>query len=192
MPKNINYFSRVKKDFETYAAKRRIVVKNANEALGLSKRAIFALHRDNYNEGEANIKRAEKIFNYLEKVSKGNPKLRYEGAWRSALEEYAEARLFAFYIKNKRVADITNRQIDADIYIGGLCDFTGELVRLAVRRATEKNYKEVTEIKKIIEGVMHNLIQLDLTGYLRTKFDQSKNNMRKIEEITYELSLRSK
>jgi len=192
MAKNQNYFSKIKKDYETYGVKRRIVIKNANEALGLSKRAIFAFHRENYNEGMTNIKRAEKIFNHLDKVSKGTTKLRYEGSWRSALEEYAEAKLFAYYLKNKKVVDIRNKQIDADIYIGGLCDFTGELVRLAVRRATDKNYKEVKEIKRTIEGVMHNLIQLDLTGYLRTKFDQCKNNLRKIEEITYELSLRSK
>jgi len=188
---NKNYFAKIKNDFQTWETKRRSVVGNSNEALGHSKRAIFAFHRGDNREGYNNLKKAEKIFSYLEKMSKGQPRLRYEGSWRAALEEYAEAKLFGEYLKKKKVSELRNRQIDTEIYLGALCDFTGELVRYAVKQATDKNFNEVKLARKTIEEVVHNLIQLNLTGYLRTKYDQAKNNLRKIEQVMYELSIRS-
>lgn len=187
---NNSYFNKIQKDFETYDKKRRIVIGSSNEALGLSKRAIFAFHRDQYKEGFDNLKKAESIFKHLEKLSVGVPRLRQEGSWRAALEEYVEAKLFGTFLKSRKIEEIRNRQIDTEIFLGGLCDFTGELVRRAVKEATAKNYKEVETIKNNIEHIMQNLIKLNLTGYLRTKYDQAKNNLRKIEEIMYELSLR--
>lgn len=184
------FFNKLKKDYQGHELKRRAIISEANEALGLSKRAIFAFHRDNHKEGFDNLRRAEIIFNKLETLSKGMPKLKYEGSWRAALEEYVEAKLFGTFLKNGKIDVIKGRQIDTDIYLGGLCDFTGELVRRAVKEATAKNYNEVGTIKRNIEQVVRNLIQLNLTGYLRTKYDQAKNNLRKIEEIMYELSLR--
>jgi len=184
------FFNKLKKDFQGYESKRRTVIGGANEALGLSKRAIFAFHRDHYKEGFDNLRKAEVIFNKLETLSKGMPRLKHEGSWRAALEEYVEAKLFGTFLKDRKIDMIRGRQIETDIYLGGLCDFTGELVRRAVKEATAKNYTEVGTIKKNIEQVVQNLIQLNLTGYLRQKYDQAKNNLRKIEEIMYELSLR--
>ncbi|MBU0648995.1 hypothetical protein KJ969_02735 [Patescibacteria group bacterium] len=186
-----NTFSKIKKDFVVYNKKRRIVIQQSNEALNLSKRAIFAFHRDNFKEADESLGRAEKIFADLDKLAKDAPKLRHEGAWRAALEENIEARLFGSYLKNKRIDVLMDKNMDNDIYLGGLCDFTGELFRRAIKEATAKNTAEVKKIKAAMEQVVHNLIQLDLTGYLRTKYDQAKNNLRKIEEVMYELSIRS-
>jgi len=37
---------------------------------------------------------------------------------------------------------------------------------------------------------MAELIEFDLAGYLRTKYDQAKTNLKKIEYIAYELKLK--
>ena len=185
------FFSKISKDYKVYETKRGMVVREAGQALNMSKRAIFAYHRDDFKGADALLDQAEKIFNNLDKLAQGTPKLRYEGSWRAALEEYAEARFFGNYLKNKTIGFVRGRQIDADVYLGGLCDFTGELLRRAVKEATGKNIKEVKAIKKTMEQVMENLIQMDLTGYVRTKYDAAKNSLRKIDEILYDLSLRS-
>lgn len=173
-----------------HETKRRIVVRNSNEALNLSKRAIFSYHRDDVKSAQENLAQAEKIFARLDREAKGMPALRHEGSWRAALEEYCEAKLFGEFLHSGCVCEIRDRQVDTEIYIGGLSDFTGELVRRAVREATEKNFEDVRKIKDAITEIMSQLIQLDLAGYLRTKYDQAKNNLRKIEEIMYEVSLR--
>jgi len=187
---NSSFLQKIKTEYNDYDTKRRQVIKHANDALNLSKRAIFDFHRDHYKEGFDNLRQAEKIFSNLENLSKGTARLRQEGSWRAALEEYTEAKLFGNFLKNRKVEAIRGRQIDSEIFLGGLCDFTGELVRRAVKETTNKNFKEVAVIRKAIEEIMHFLIQLNLTGYLRTKYDQAKNNLRKIEEINYDISLK--
>jgi predicted translin family RNA/ssDNA-binding protein len=185
------FFTKITKDYSTYEKRRGMVVREAGQALNMSKRAIFAYHRDDFKAADALLEQAEKIFKNLDKLAQGIPKLKYEGSWRAALEEYCEAKFFGNYLKNKTIGFVRGRQIEADIYLAGLCDFTGELLRRAVKEATDKNIKEVKAIKATMEQVMENLIQMDLTGYVRTKFDAAKNNLRKIEQILYELSLRS-
>ena len=39
---------------------------------------------------------------------------------------------------------------------------------------------------------MGQLIDFDMTGYLRTKYDQSRGHLRKLEQMTYEIKLRGK
>ena len=38
---------------------------------------------------------------------------------------------------------------------------------------------------------MSELIQLNLTGYLRTKYDAVKRNLKRIEEVMYDISTKS-
>ncbi len=39
---------------------------------------------------------------------------------------------------------------------------------------------------------MAQLVDLDLTGYLRTKYDQARGHLRKLEQMAYEIKLRGK
>ncbi len=39
---------------------------------------------------------------------------------------------------------------------------------------------------------MGQLIDFDMTGYLRTKYDQARGHLRKLEQMAYEIKLRSK
>jgi len=74
--------------------------------------------------------------------------------------------------------------------LGGICDLTGELVRRAINQAAEGNLQEVDKIKQIINEIMSELVEFDMTGYLRTKYDQAKTNLRKKEQINYEINIR--
>ena len=43
---------------------------------------------------------------------------------------------------------------------------------------------------ELVEMVVAFLLVLDLTGPLRNKFDQDKRNLRNLEQMLYEISLR--
>ena len=58
--------------------------------------------------------------------------------------------------------------------------------------ATERNLKEVERLHKLVRQAVEFLLHLDLTGQLRQKFDQAKQNLRKIEEIAFNVSLHVK
>jgi predicted translin family RNA/ssDNA-binding protein len=80
--------------------------------------------------------------------------------------------------------------LDHETYLGGLADLVGELQRRQVRAATEGRTDEVKKIKDDIEVIVDALLEMDLGGYLRNKFDQAKNALRRAEDVLYEVSIR--
>jgi len=64
------------------------------------------------------------------------------------------------------------------------------MVRYATNRAAKGKYETVAEMKEKGESIMSNLLDFDLTGYLRTKYDQARGHLRKLEQMAYEIRLR--
>jgi predicted translin family RNA/ssDNA-binding protein len=98
--------------------------------------------------------------------------------------------LFFLFQTKQKIDKIKELKIDYDSYLGGLCDFTGELVRLGTNMAAKGKIKEFENASQTIEDIMAELINFDLTSYLRTKYDQARNNLRKIEQISYDINIR--
>ena len=189
---NPKLFQQIKKDFVFYSEERRGVIVKSSEALMKSKQAIFAFHRDDQGGGEALLKEVEMIFSELEKKFKKEEELRDEGSYRAALEEYVEAKFFGRVLKGEKIDFIKEVFVDTDSYLAGLCDLTGELTRKAVLFATERKFNEVERMAKGVRLVMAELIKFNLTGYLRTKYDQAKHNLRRVEEVLYDVKMREK
>lgn len=189
---NQKLFQELKKDYDFYDQERRKLIGLSNDALMKAKQAIFSFHRDDMKEGNSLLAEVEKIFAELEKKFKQEEELRYEGSYRAALEEYVEAKFFGGFLEGKKIDFIKGVQIDADSYLAGLCDFTGELLRKAVLAATDKKFKRVEELAAGIREVIGELLKFNLTSYLRTKYDQAKHNLRRVEEILYDVKMREK
>jgi len=182
------FVKKLKKSFDKKEGERRQIIALANIVLHDSKRVIFSLHRGTINLALTKIKEIEKILTKLEKQF-GKQRLFLEGSYKEAVEEYVEAKTFYMAISGEKIGEIKDFSFDFESYLGGFCDLTGELVRLATNKASKKEFSEVEKIKKIIDDIMAELIQFDMTGYLRTKYDQAKNNLRKIERINYEIKI---
>ena len=174
-----------------YDNSRREIIAEANRALHLAKQAIFALHREDVDDALKKIDNSSDILVQLEKKHQGDDKLRSEGSWSAAIEEFVEASLFKSYLAKSKVGEVTGPRVRPHEYIGGFADYTGELVRYAILQASKGNYQEVKNIAGEVNDAIAILLEYNLTGVLRTKFDQAKKNLRKMEEIVYELSLRS-
>lgn len=187
---NKKFFNDLLKSYTAFNQGRREVIGYSSDALHRSKIAIFAMHRGQYAEAEAGLTVVEQIFNKIEGLFKKSPNLRHEGSYRAALEEYTEAKLFHQLSTTGKVGPIKEVQLDFDTYLAGLCDATGELVRLATKEATAQNDKEVEKIKDLMTDIMAELVEFNLTSYLRTKYDQARGNLRRIEQMIYEIKLR--
>lgn len=162
----------------------------SSEILNASKRAIFAVHREDRKEAKSLLEHAIKQLKQGWTLVKKQPRVTYEGSWRAAQEEFVEASLVLEYLEKGSVSPVKDVSDDPDIFLGGLSDFTGELVRRAVLLATERKNDEVESLYREVRSVIDFLMQMDLTGTLRTKLDQAKQNLRKLEEVRYDLSLR--
>ena len=85
------------------------------------------------------------------------------------------------------VSDVAD---DPDIFLGALSDLTGEIVRRAVLLASERNAASVQKMFHDVTDTVAFMLQMDLTGNLRQKVDQARQNLRKMEEIRYDLSIK--
>lgn len=186
---NKKFIQSLKKEYGQKEGERRQIISLSNIVLHDSKRIIFSLHRGDHKLAEENFKKVEKILNDLEKKF-GFKRISDEGAYKAAAEEYAEAKIFFNIIKEKTIGKVKEVNLDPVSYLGGICDATGELVRRAVNEAAAGRFEEVEKIKNIINDIIAELVQFDMTGYLRTKYDQAKGNLRKIEQINYEIKIR--
>lgn len=179
---------------KAYATARQEVITLAGAAQGASKRAIFALHRDDAAGADALFSEADKALGRIRTLAVTVPGLEEEGSFRAALEEYSEAALYRDYVKTGAVSSLAGLPVALDdhAYLGGLSDLTGELQRRQVKAATEGNGAEVERCAAAIQEIVEALLAMDLGGYLRTKFDQAKNNLRRAEDVLYEFTLRRK
>lgn len=159
-----------------------------NELTRLAKSSIFALQRG----GKARdlLEDARALQTKGSKIVQQYPTLRDNGPWRAGLEEYAEALLLEAFTRNDQKLFDRALDADADIVLGALSDLVGELARVAVREATDGNVRAVASIAKDAERIVRFLTDIDLTGPLRSKGDQARQHLRKIEDIRYDLSRR--
>ncbi|MBI2037848.1 MAG: hypothetical protein HYT15_02865 [Candidatus Magasanikbacteria bacterium] len=184
------YFNEVRQELLGYAAKRQEVIKESSQAQFLSKKAIFAMQRDDAGEAQQLLSQAEKIIVDLNIKHKKEPGIFEEGSYKAALEEFVEASLFNRYLQKKTIGKLPKIKIDTDIFVGGLCDVPGELLRYAIKSATEKKFEEVKRCRAAADEIIGELVDMNLTGYNRQKFDQAKQALHKLEQVLYEVSLR--
>lgn len=181
----------LKQGYTESESQRRQINSAANNILFEAKKTIFALQRE--ESGAANKKLAAIESSLAELENRfGAARLRQEGSFRAATEEYLEARTLRDIIKDGKVRPAKLACLDHESYLGGICDMVGELVRFATNRAAAGNFNDVSRIKKMAEEVMSQLIDFDMTGYLRTKYDQARGHLRKLEQMAYEIRLRGK
>ena len=188
---NTNFLKELKKKYTNNEKDRHEIIVSANKILFESKKTIFALQRQDYKNAENNFIKIETEFTKLQKKF-GINRLQKEGSYRAAAEEYLEGKTFYSIISNKKINKVKNLELSYESYLGGVCDLVGELVRFATNQAAQGNFSEVAKIKKTANDIMSQLLDFDFTGYLRTKYDQARGHLRKLEQMTYEIELRVK
>jgi len=181
----------IRTNLTDYDKKRLDIIKRSNTALHYAKRVIFTLHRGNFDEAGMKLKEVEKSFKEIAKKYAKEPKVFNEGSYKAALEEYVEAKLFYLFLHNKKMGKIVEVNVPPAIYIAGLCDVPGEMLRYAVISATKKDFKMVENCVDAGSEVIGELMEFNLTSYLRNKFDQAKQAVRKLEQVRYDTSLRN-
>ena len=184
---NKELFKDFKESHKQYEQERKQIIEFSNTVLHASKRVIFAIHRGDMDKATKSLEEIEKTLIESEKTF-SHHRLTREGSYRACTEEYVEARIFYNIVTNKKIDKIPNINLESDTYLGGICDVTGELVRFAINKTADGDRDEAKKVKMLINDIMSELVEFDMTGYLRTKYDQAKHSLKKIEQINYEIS----
>ncbi len=185
------FLEELRKDYQANESERRQIISASNNILFEAKKTIFALQRQDFKTAVTKIAANEENLKNLAKRF-GQERLNKEGAYKAAAEEYLEGKTFFLVIKGKKIEATPGLQLDYEAYLGGICDLIGELVRYATNQAANGKFTAVAKIKQGAEDIMAQLIDFDMTGYLRTKYDQARGHLRKLEQMAYEIKLRGK
>ena len=180
-------FSRLIKKIKSDDDIREKVIIKSRPVIKDSKQAIYAIHKGSLKEAEDLIKSAQKGIDEIKKLNFS------VGAYNAALQEYVEAVTYLHYVKTGELISDLDIKVDAENYLLGLCDLTGELSRRAVYAVIKENFSEVEKIHKFVFALHNEFLKFEFrNGELRKKSDSVKWNLKKIEEILYDLKLREK
>ncbi len=185
------YIKKLKREIESSGAFRTKIIQETTAIIRESKHAIFSIHRNNALEAEKSLKDLKTRLAGIIKTA-SNLGLRNEATLKAAIEEYLEALFFLFAINNKSLPSSFGFQVEASEQLAAISDLTGELSRRAILDVTKGDYKNIKDYKNITEELFGALLSMDLHGSLRQKRDETRRNLRRLEEILYDISLRNK
>ena len=182
--KKIKEFEDMRKELKKSYEKREEVIQKSREILRYSKSSIYCTQRDELKEAEELIKKAKKIIDELRKIITAENNI-----FNSALQEYVEAVCFLGIVKRNKLVERKELNVGVEDYLCGISDLTGELGRRAVLLATKKERDKVKEIYEFVDYIYGEMAGFDFrNSELRRKFDAIKWNLKKIEELRYDLS----
>ena len=150
------------------------------------------MRRDNIKESKKIIKESEDIFKLINKIIEKNIDLLNRSFYKEAVEEYIEAVTFYNFLTKSKKGAPDFIDVGPEEIISGTCDFTGELVRKAITIASPERLRELFLYKKTIENIVEQLTKIGFRGKLRRKYDEVERNLRKIEDILYDIKLKNK
>lgn len=155
-----------------------------------AKHSISLTRRDNVKDSAAQLKECEQLIKEGIKKAGKDVELAAQGFYREAIEEYVEGKLYWAFVAKKEASIPAYIKLTFWDMLGGWSDFTGELVRRAISLAHEADIKEIEKLKEVSEKVVEMFSQVSFSGKLRNKYDATERNLKRLEEILYELKLR--
>ncbi len=184
-------FDELKNKYDQDEKDREKVILKSREIISLSKTIITSLHRDDVKKAEINLKLIEDEMSKLTSSCKGT-KQYYSGSYKIAFQEYIEALSYYKYIKNSSLPKL-KKGLDTEYYLLGICDTSGELVRRALNKGIQGDFKEVKKIKDFVTEIYDELIQFNVkNGELRKKIDSIRWDLKKLDEMVFNLKVGGK
>ena len=156
-----------------------------------SKHIIALLRRDHIRQANTMIKEVESLIKQGLQEAGNVVTLPAEGFYREAIEEYVEAKIYHAFVTSQALTFPKYLKLSHWDMLGGWSDFTGELVRRAISLAHEQDISDIRQLKEVTEKVVELFSQVSFSGKLRNKYDATERNLKRLEEILYELQLRS-
>jgi predicted translin family RNA/ssDNA-binding protein len=183
---NSNDFEEMRNEIGKFDEQRELLIKDSRNVIKLSKQIIYGIHRgENVDKLIESIK--AELAN-LTKLTKVHPELYYSPTYKMAVQEFVEALAYYHFVKENKLPTHNELEVDSEGYLLGICDLTGELVRKAIDSAIKGNTEMALKIKEIVSEIYGEFLKFDFrNGLLRKKFDGIKYDLKKLEDLAFNL-----
>lgn len=184
-----NDFIKLRNEMHAIDVRREELIQTSREIITISKQIIYAAQRSDLKHASGLIKNIKEKIKKLRKVNSATD----TNINAVAFQEYVEAIAFYEFVKNNKIPTRESLGVSPEDYLCGLCDLTGELVRKAIYNAIHKKFDEAAKIKNLVDEIYGEFLKLHLrNGELRKKSDAIKWNLKKLEEVMYDVSMRGR
>ncbi|GAB6946465.1 haloacid dehalogenase [Vulcanisaeta sp. JCM 16161] len=168
-----------------------VVIETGVKVNRLSKSVIYSLIRDDIETARKYIREMQDLVNKLRELIAKYP-MYYNNAVIS-LQEYVEAMTMWFFMTENRIPSPSELGVDAEPYINGIADFTGELSRKATEEMIKNNLDFALRAKRVMEELYLDLLSLEPRDYeMRKKVDYVSSNINWLNEKIFYKTLNIK
>ena len=172
---------KLKEKLNEYDTMRDEIINTGIKVNRLSKSIIYSLIRDDFKSAEEYIKEIKELVRKLKETVEKYP-MYYQNA-QISFQEYAEAMIFYYYLKEGRIPTHEELEVDEISYLNGLMDFVGELSRKATEEIIKGNVDFAFKVKKVIEEIYLDLLYLEFKNFeMRRKVDYVANTLNWLNE----------
>ncbi|MFH0978130.1 MAG: hypothetical protein V1837_02390 [Candidatus Woesearchaeota archaeon] len=178
-------FERIRQEFKRFEEQRETVIQTSRVIINLSKQIIFGLQRSDRKKAEGLIKEIKALVKKL-------PQEQFDANIQNvAKQEFVEAMCFYEFVANKKIPTPKELGVEDENYLLGLCDLTGELVRKAVMDGINKDFNSANEIHELVQEIYEEFLKFDLrNGELRKKADSIKWNLKRLDDLLYDVAMK--
>jgi predicted translin family RNA/ssDNA-binding protein len=177
------------KSYEAFEKNRAACMQDSGRLRAESKAAVNFIVKGDLKRARACMAAARRPLARLNRALKRNAYLYSVPNLNEGLEEYVEAALLLTYVAGGDFPTPSSLGINFEAYIGGLCDMTGELVRLA-RNRPEWTRAILSDVSSINDDCVR--LHVRRNNKIRSKLQDLERNLRRLEEILYEQRLRGR
>jgi len=193
---------------------RKEKIFNAVKTLEIESRRIYTILQSIHRPGADIPKVVEKCENSFSKmqvlikevdsVIPAGSYWKYHNTWNNTLTWISYLASATIYLKTDCLPDkskveemigiVSSLQclkLDIEEYLIGLCHLCNDLSRLAVNSVTNQDFQRPIKIAEFMNSLYTGFRMLNLKNdTLRKKFDAIKYDLKKVEEVVYDLSIR--
>ncbi|MFH1436292.1 MAG: hypothetical protein ABIJ56_11295 [Pseudomonadota bacterium] len=179
----------VRNKYEAFEKNRSECIHLSGRLRAESKAAVNFLVRGEMDRGRQQLAKAPAMLKRVNGMLRKDPFLYSVPALNEGFEEYVEAVLLLGYIeRGMKFPSPAELGVNHEVYIGGLCDMTGELVRIA-RGDPAKAGKIHHDVSSIYDLCIP--LHVKRNNKVRSKLEDLERNIKRLEVIIYEQKLTS-
>ncbi len=182
------YIDKLKAKFQELDNARDEIINTSIKVTRLSKQVIYSVIRDDFESAEKYIKEMKELVEKLKEMIKKYPMYLNNAV---GIQEYAEAMILYYYLKENRIPTHEELGVDEISYVNGLMDFCGELLRKSTEEMIKGNIDFALKAKETIEEIYLKMLYMEFKNYeLRRKVDYVSNVLNKLLEFIFYKTLR--
>jgi len=163
-------------DMEAQNDVRDRVLRKSRELIRLCSSAIRAGHRDEWEEAESLLAKAETLGQAMATMTERYPELYYEGYTQDALKELVEARVTLALISERPLPPVEDADIPLNTYLNGVCEAASELRRRCLDMLRQESFEEAEHLLRAMDAAYEVLMSFSypdaITRGLRRRVDR--------------------